>query len=190
MGEWFANVWNGIVEYAPQIAALFSTVAASIGIPNIIGYFKQKAKINELNKATNDLIVVTNDINKNVDVKNLTEQYKVLAEAVLKLKEELDEVKDVNDRSICKINLLLEGLTKVYDYSIENPEIKNFVLTILGNARYADETNSIAALKEELEALKKEMIQKTQELAEDVAETVKKVDAKVETKTKSNATRG
>lgn len=190
MGEWFANVWNGIIEYAPQIAALFSTVSASIGIPNIIGYFKQKAKINELNKATNDLIAVTNDINRNVDVKNLTEQYKVLAEAILKLKEELDEVKDMNDRGVCKINLLLEGLTKVYDYSIENPEIKNFVLTILGNARYADETNSIAALKEELEALKQEMIQKTQELAEDVAETVKKVDAKVETKTKSNATRG
>lgn len=187
MSEWFMNVWNGIIEYAPQIAALFSTIAASIGIPNIVGYFKQKAKINELNDATNNLITVTSDISKNVDVVNLNEKIQVMGEAIIKLKEELDEVKEICDKSVNKTNLLLEALTKVYDYSIENIDTKNYVLTILGNARYADETNSITALKDELEALKEEMIQKTQELAEDVAATVSKTNTKT---AKSNVTRG
>lgn len=172
MGEWFMNIGKGIVEYAPQIAAIFSTIAATIGVPNIIGYFKQKKKINDLDVATQNLIEVTNKVSENIDVDELASKYEVVNENVENTATEVTEVKQEVVKVLNKVNLLLEALGKVYDYSIENPDIKNIIATIIGNARYGDETNTITELTEELNKLREDMVQKTKALAESVQASV------------------
>ena len=172
MGEWFINVWNGIIEYAPQIAAIFSTIAASIGVPNIIGYFKQKKKISDLDTATQNLIEVTNKVSENIDVDELANKYEVVNKSVEGTATEVSEIKQEVVRVLNKVNLLLEALGKVYDYSIENPDVKNVIATIIGNARYGDETNTITELTEQLNKLREDMVQKTKALAESVQASV------------------
>lgn len=183
-GQWIIDYLNEILLFISSIEtiSIVGTITALIRTKNTTSTNnKENVKLRKEVKSLSD----TNE--------SLVETVKTSTEENAKLKAELDvankklsEAAEKEDLILTKLDAMLNVQGVVYS-TMKDPVARNTVTNIITNAKFA-ETNQRAKLKEELEKLKTEIVDKSAQVAKAAKEAVNKAEVIIDVNAKVDDT--
>ena len=184
IGEFFVNLWHGIVANKDTIFTFLSS-AEFVTLIGMIWTFIRNAKTNKLNNKAltntstklDDFVNGLTTTNENID--SVAKDIQSLQTQLSALSKQYDKLLEYYDTTSTKQNAILEALSLVYSVSIKDTTLRTNVVGILNNAKHI-EIEQISKLREQLEALKNMIAEKTQAVNAEVKEAVQKAEAMID----------
>ena len=178
MIEFFQNIWNWIVFNKEGILTFFTSsnfVAICVTIFTIV----KQTRAN--NRNTESLNAVKNGLNSTSDINNNVSEIKEISNTTNDTVNEIVNKENNIERSLnefiettnAKINAMLEVQSLVYS-TIKDDTIRNSVNSIIIDAKHC-EANAKSKLQAEIDELKSKLTDNANKIAEEVAETIDKV---------------
>lgn len=186
MLEFLGNLWGWVIENKDAIV----TTVTSANFISIVGAVVVLVRTNRQNKKNMSMgETLTNTLNTNnafigtvdeirCDGKNNSENIKSLTETVNMT---LEKVNNFEERICTKVDAMMEALQIAWS-TIKDDNIRTTVAGILTNARYK-ETNKIEEMKQQLEDLKKQLLEQNELMKQQVVDTVDEVRVVMDAKT-------
>ena len=165
--EFFQNIWNGVVQYAPQILSSITIAEVVALVFMIIKNFTQGKSIKQMLSSSNTLSLALKENGK------LSERVTEIQSSVTRQDEKIGEVLDYADKLLIKLDATLDVLSIVYS-TLKDEERRVAIGNIIVNAKYAD-TATRASLVKKLEELKKEnaaTLIKTEQAVNEIEKTL------------------
>lgn len=180
--EFFRSIAQWFIENKDAIVVTLTSTQFISFVGTIALLIKQ-------GKSTKENTSSTDTLNANITTVS------TLSSTIAKINEDVENIKAIQDEQnkalteaielqnlmLTKMNLLFEAQLQVWS-TIKDDNIRTNVNTILTSAKYA-EGSAIAELKEKLETLQKEMLEKTNNLTKDVETSISNVKKTVNAKT-------
>lgn len=162
--EWFTNIWAWIVAHKDAIVVFFTSSSFVSLVAAIIGLIRQHKAI-KANTATGTELTAALD-----KARQLTATVEKLKSENAILNNKVTDLGDSADRTLEKVNAMLEVQSIVYGYSIKDEKTRIAVANILTNAKY-NETATRAALIAKIE----EMEQSAASMQDEIGKTARSV---------------
>ena len=185
MLEFFGNIWNWVIENKDAIV----TTVTSANFISMIGAIvitirtsKQSKKNMNVSEtltntlmANNSFVGTVNEI-KDSETANI-ENIKLLTETVNLI---LEKQNNFEEKICAKVDAMIEALQTAWS-TIKDDNIRTTVAGILTNARYR-ETNKIEEMKQQMEDLKRQLLEQSERMKQQVVDTVDEVKVVMEAK--------
>lgn len=183
--EFFVNIWKWFVEHKDAVITVLTSAQFVSFITSVVLFVKALKKSNDTNATQHDLkesldnlnksLVTLSDINGNLNkhIEEAKEQDKITSDFIAETKEQLNTMQE-------KINSMIDAQLNVWS-SIKDESIRNTAINILTNARYL-ETSNIVDMRNKISDLEQRLIDKTNDIKQDVSETIKEVKKTVKSK--------
>lgn len=182
MTEFLYNIWLGLLENKDEILMIFGSTQFVSLLGIIVSVIRTGKRTAENTKSTctlNESIGKTDALKSKVD--KMDDSVNAILQDATKLQDHIDNVESKLDDNNAimneKINAMLEVQTIVYA-SIKDERARNTVMSILSNAKYAD-SHTKEELKRQVEELKADVQNKSEELIKMVETRTDKVSAMV-----------
>lgn len=182
MTEFLYNIWLGLLENKDEILMILGSTQFVSLLGIIVSVIRTGKRTVENTKSTctlNESIGKTDALKSKVD--KMDDGINAIFQDSTKLHDRIDNVESKLDDNNAimneKINAMLEVQTIVYA-SIKDERARNAVMSILSNAKYAD-AHTKEELKRQVEELKADVHNKSEELIKMVETRTDKVSAMV-----------
>ena len=174
MIEFFNNIGQWIVANKEVLLTVFSGIDVAGLVSAIFILIKGNKKSDENTKATKNL---NENMEQTIELKNAvennTKSNEKLTEDMVLLKQENEELKHSNENILSKFDAVLDVMSVVYS-TLKDETVRNTVNNIIVNAKYA-ETNTKAALEQQVKELQEKVEQDAELLKNKVKEETEKV---------------